>query len=163
MHNSKFIFKIIVAYLGISRTILKGIGKDDAEEEKNSVEEEGSYGTEAAPDLVGQSQSTGGPTLAQSHQPVSYNSEPYLLEIMQQMTQMISRLQEYSSSEASRPLAFKTPSIKAPDCFDGTQPFKLRSFIQSCQLIFQNDKENFFKTKNKVLYSTSFLTGKDVE
>ncbi|MBW0504903.1 hypothetical protein O181_044618 [Austropuccinia psidii MF-1] len=47
--------------------------------------------------------------------------------------------------------------MKAPECFDGTQPFKLRSFIQSCQLIFHNDLANFPQDRKKVLYATSFL------
>ncbi|MBW0497778.1 hypothetical protein O181_037493 [Austropuccinia psidii MF-1] len=50
--------------------------------------------------------------------------------------------------------------MKAPDYFDGTQAHKLRVFIQSCQLIFHNDAENFFSDRKKVLYSTSFLTGR---
>ncbi|MBW0491269.1 hypothetical protein O181_030984, partial [Austropuccinia psidii MF-1] len=50
---------------------------------------------------------------------------------MRQMTQIMANLQAASSSESSRPPAFKTPSMKAPKCFDGTQPFKVRSFIQS--------------------------------
>ncbi|MBW0521679.1 hypothetical protein O181_061394 [Austropuccinia psidii MF-1] len=50
--------------------------------------------------------------------------------------------------------------MKAPDSFDGTKVYKLRGFIQSCQLIFHNDLENFFSGKKKILYSTSFLTGR---
>ncbi|MBW0585232.1 hypothetical protein O181_124947 [Austropuccinia psidii MF-1] len=50
--------------------------------------------------------------------------------------------------------------MKAPDSFDGTQAHKLRGFIQSCQLIFHNDQANFFSDRKKVLYSTSFLTGR---
>ncbi|MBW0536222.1 hypothetical protein O181_075937 [Austropuccinia psidii MF-1] len=72
----------------------------------------------------------------------------------------MANLQADSSSEASRPPAFKTPSMKAPECFDGTQPFKVRSFIQSCQLIFHNDPENFSQDRKKVLYATSFLIGR---
>ncbi|MBW0553638.1 hypothetical protein O181_093353 [Austropuccinia psidii MF-1] len=101
------------------------------------------------------SEGTGGPTSAQSNQ-----SEPSLLAIMQQMTQIMANLQAASSSEASRPPAFKTPSMKAPEFFDGTQPFKVRSFIQSCQLIFHNDPANFSQDRKKVLYSTSFLIGR---
>ncbi|MBW0592984.1 hypothetical protein O181_132699 [Austropuccinia psidii MF-1] len=69
-------------------------------------------------------------------------------------------LQAASSSEASRPPAFKTPSMKAPECFDGTQPFKVRSFIQSCQLIFNNDPAKFAQDRKEVLYATSFLIGR---
>ncbi|MBW0579739.1 hypothetical protein O181_119454 [Austropuccinia psidii MF-1] len=129
-------------------------------EEENSVEEEESDGTEGVTAPVGASQSTGGPTLSQSAQPVSHQSEPSLLAIMQQMTQIMANLQKDSSSGSSRPPPFKTPSMKAPEFLDGTQPFKVRSFLQSCQLIFHNDLENFSQDRKKVLYSTSFLIGR---
>ncbi|MBW0497533.1 hypothetical protein O181_037248 [Austropuccinia psidii MF-1] len=79
---------------------------------------------------------------------------------MQQMTQIMANLHAASSSESSRPPAFKTPSMKAPECFDGTQTFKVRSFIQSCQLIFHNNPVNFSQDRKKDLYSTSFLIGR---
>ncbi|MBW0575872.1 hypothetical protein O181_115587 [Austropuccinia psidii MF-1] len=151
---------VVGSFPGISRTSLKGPGEDGEEEEENSVEEEESDGTEGVPAPVGASQGTGGPTLAQSNQPVSHQSEPSLLAIMQQMTQIMANLQAASSSDSSRPPAFKTPSMKAPECFDGTQPFKVRSFIQSCQLIFHNDLANFSQDRKKVLYATSFLIGR---
>ncbi|MBW0517816.1 hypothetical protein O181_057531 [Austropuccinia psidii MF-1] len=132
-------------------------GEDDEAEGENSVGEEESEGTEATPAPVGEFQGTGRPTLAQSDHPVSHQSEPSLLAIMQQMTQIMANLQEASSSESSRPPAFKTLSINAPECFDGTQPFKVRSFIQSCQLIFHNYLANFSQDRKKVLYATSFL------
>ncbi|MBW0525395.1 hypothetical protein O181_065110 [Austropuccinia psidii MF-1] len=71
---------VVGGFPGLSRTSLKVPGEDDEEEEENSVEEEGSEGTEAAP--VGECQGTGRPTLAQSDQPVSNQSEPSLLAIM---------------------------------------------------------------------------------
>ncbi|MBW0484078.1 hypothetical protein O181_023793 [Austropuccinia psidii MF-1] len=79
---------------------------------------------------------------------------------MQHMTQIMAILQEDSSSEALRPPAFKTPSMKAQECFDGTQPFKVRSSVQSFQLIFHNDLANFSQDRKKVLCSTSFLIGR---
>ncbi|MBW0533373.1 hypothetical protein O181_073088 [Austropuccinia psidii MF-1] len=94
-----------------------------SKEEEDFVEEEESDGTEGVPAPVGASQGTGGPALAKSNQPVSHQSEPSLLAIMQQMTQIMASFQEASSSEASRPPAFKTPSMNAPECFDGTQYF----------------------------------------
>ncbi|MBW0478489.1 hypothetical protein O181_018204 [Austropuccinia psidii MF-1] len=42
----------------------------------------------------------------------------------------------------------------------GTKPFKVRSFIQSCQFIFHNDPEDFSQDRKKVLYATSFLIGR---
>ncbi|MBW0482850.1 hypothetical protein O181_022565 [Austropuccinia psidii MF-1] len=151
---------VLGRFPGLSRTTFKGPGEDCEEEEENSVEEEESDGTEGVPDPVGESQGTGGPNLALSDQPVSHKSEPSLLAIMQQMTQIMANLQEASSYDSSRPPAFNTPSMKAPECFDGTQPFKFRSFIQSCQLIFHNDLANFSQDRKMVLEATSFLIGR---
>ncbi|MBW0512327.1 hypothetical protein O181_052042 [Austropuccinia psidii MF-1] len=67
-------------------------GEDDEEEEENYVEEEESDGTEATTAPVGAPQGTGRPTLAKSDQPVSHQSEPSLLAIMQQMTQIMANL-----------------------------------------------------------------------
>ncbi|MBW0478313.1 hypothetical protein O181_018028 [Austropuccinia psidii MF-1] len=124
-------------------------------EEENSVEEEDSEGTEGVPAPVGASKGAGGPTLAQS-----YQSGPSLLALIQKMTQIMANFQAGSVSESSRPLAFKTPSMKAPECFDGSHPLKIRSFIQSFQFIFHNDLPNFSQFRKKVLYSTSFLIGR---
>ncbi|MBW0589296.1 hypothetical protein O181_129011 [Austropuccinia psidii MF-1] len=139
---------VVGGFPGTSRTIFKGPGEDGEEEEEESD------GTEGVPAPVEASQGTGAPTLAQSNQPVSHQSEPSLLAIMQQMTQIMANLQAASSSAASRTPTFKTPSMKAPECFDGTQPLKVRSFIQSCQLIFNNDPTNFAQDRKKVLYAT---------
>ncbi|MBW0461466.1 hypothetical protein O181_001181 [Austropuccinia psidii MF-1] len=109
---------------GMSKTSFKGLGEDGQEEEENSVEEEESDGTEVVPAAVGASAGTGGPTIAQSNQPVSQHSAPSLLAIIQQITQIMANLQA-----ASRPQAFKSPSMKATEFFDGTNPFRVRSGI----------------------------------
>ncbi|MBW0585255.1 hypothetical protein O181_124970 [Austropuccinia psidii MF-1] len=134
---------VVGRFPGTLRTIFRGPGQDGEEEEESSVEEEESDGTEGVPAPVGAFQDTERPTVVQSNQPVSHQSEPSLLAIMQQMTQTL-----------------KTPSMKAPEFFDGTQPFKVRSFIQSCQLIFHNDLANVPQDGKKVLYATSFLIGR---
>ncbi|MBW0485239.1 hypothetical protein O181_024954 [Austropuccinia psidii MF-1] len=95
---------------------------------------------------MGASQGIGGPTISKSNQP-----KPFLFENMQKMTQIMSNIQPASSSEASRPPAF----------FYGTKTFKVISFIQSCQLIFQNDAEDFSEEKKKIIYATQFLTCRD--
>ncbi|MBW0470727.1 hypothetical protein O181_010442 [Austropuccinia psidii MF-1] len=64
-------------------------------------EEEESDGTEGVPAPVGASQGIGGSTLAQSDQPFSHQSEPSLLAIMQQMTQIMVNLEAALSSESS--------------------------------------------------------------
>ncbi|MBW0547438.1 hypothetical protein O181_087153 [Austropuccinia psidii MF-1] len=73
-----------------------------SKDEGNSVEEEGSEITEASPTPVRAPQGTGGPTLAKTSHPVSHNSEPSLLAIIQQMNHIMANLQAASSSEASR-------------------------------------------------------------
>ncbi|MBW0495029.1 hypothetical protein O181_034744 [Austropuccinia psidii MF-1] len=104
---------VVGRFPATSRTIFRGHGEDGEEEESD--------GTVGVPALVGASQGTGGPTLAQYNQ-----SEQSLLAIMQQMTQIMANLQAAPSPDSSTP-----PAIKEPECFDGTQPFKVRSFIQS--------------------------------
>ncbi|MBW0492733.1 hypothetical protein O181_032448 [Austropuccinia psidii MF-1] len=91
---------VVGGFTGISRNTFKSPGEDGEEEEENSVEEEWSDGTEGVPAPVGESQGTRGPTLAQSHQPVSHKSEPSLLAIMQQITQIMANIQVASSSES---------------------------------------------------------------
>ncbi|MBW0498505.1 hypothetical protein O181_038220 [Austropuccinia psidii MF-1] len=115
---------VVGSSAGLSRIIFKGSGEGGEEEEKNSVEEEDSDGTDCVPSPVGASQGTGGPTPSQSNQPVSHQSEPCLVAIILKMTQIIPNIQEASSSEASRPPAFKTPSMKEPECFDWTKSSK---------------------------------------
>ncbi|MBW0576445.1 hypothetical protein O181_116160 [Austropuccinia psidii MF-1] len=131
---------VVGRFPGISRTTLKGPGEDGEEEEEYYV-----YWRANS---------------SQSNKPAFHQSEPSLFAIMQQITQILDNLQAASSSEASRPPAFKTPSMKAPECFAGTQPFKVRSFIQSFQLILYNDLANFSQYRNKVLYAKSFLIGR---
>ncbi|MBW0470601.1 hypothetical protein O181_010316 [Austropuccinia psidii MF-1] len=131
------------------KTIFKGPGEDCEEEEENSVGKEESDGTNGVPDPVREYRGTGGPTVAQYNQPVSHKSEPYLLAIMKQMTQIMANLQADSSSEASRPPALKTPSMKAPECINWNQNSEIRSFIHSCQFIFRNDPEISFSRQEE--------------
>ncbi|MBW0533973.1 hypothetical protein O181_073688 [Austropuccinia psidii MF-1] len=81
--------------------------------------------------------------------------------MIEQMAKFIGNLaQGVDPRHKSAAPRFKTPSLKAPDSFDGTQVHKLRVFIKSCELLFHNDPENFFPNRKKGLYSTSCLTGR---
>ncbi|MBW0469447.1 hypothetical protein O181_009162 [Austropuccinia psidii MF-1] len=93
---------VVGDFPGISKTTLTVLGEDDVEEEENSMKEEESSSTEAAPAPVGVSQGTGGPTISQCNQPASHQSEPSLLSMMQQMTQIMANLQTALSSKAVR-------------------------------------------------------------
>ncbi|MBW0524635.1 hypothetical protein O181_064350 [Austropuccinia psidii MF-1] len=63
---------------------------------------------------------------------------------MGQLTQAV------APRDTSRAPAFKTPSIKTLNSFDGTKAYKLRRFNQSCQLNFHNEPENFFADRKKL-------------
>ncbi|MBW0560124.1 hypothetical protein O181_099839 [Austropuccinia psidii MF-1] len=120
-----------------------------------SGENEVAYALENAPEVFQ------GYNITPTNQPLVSQSDPSLLKIMKQMATIMGKLsQEASPRENSKAPASKTPSMKAPDPFNGTQDHKLRGFIQSCQLICHNDPVNFFSDRKKVLYSTSFLTGR---
>ncbi|MBW0476011.1 hypothetical protein O181_015726 [Austropuccinia psidii MF-1] len=125
------------------------------------MEEEDYEETEVAAAMAGAPEASEAPNLAHSEKPLVSQAEQDFLKMMEQMTQFMGQLtQAASPRDNSKATAFKTPSMKAPDSFDGTKAYKLRGFIQSCQLIFHNDPASFFSERKKVLYSTSFLTGR---
>ncbi|MBW0547256.1 hypothetical protein O181_086971 [Austropuccinia psidii MF-1] len=86
------------------------------------------------------------PNLAHSNQPLFSQAEPNFLKMKEKMTQFMVQLAQAVAPE------FKTPSMKAPDSFDGIKDYKLRGFIQSCQLIFHNEPENVFSDRKKAVY-----------
>ncbi|MBW0578846.1 hypothetical protein O181_118561, partial [Austropuccinia psidii MF-1] len=129
----------------------------EAEDEKGEESEE----TEVVTALAGVPEASEAANLAHSNQPLVSQAEPSFLKMMEQITQFMGQLtQAVSPRDNSKPPAFKAPSMKVPDSFDGTQAHKLRVFIQSFQLIFHNDPANFFSERNKALYANSFLTGR---
>ncbi|MBW0588959.1 hypothetical protein O181_128674 [Austropuccinia psidii MF-1] len=67
------------------KTTFKGPGEDGEEEQENSVEEEESDGTKGVLSPVKVN-------LDKSNKPISPQSEPSVLEIMQQMTQIMANL-----------------------------------------------------------------------
>ncbi|MBW0564450.1 hypothetical protein O181_104165 [Austropuccinia psidii MF-1] len=137
------------------------LGEAEDGEGEESVEEEGSGETEVAAALVGAPEASETPNIAIFHQPHVSKAEPNFLKMMEKMTKFMGQITKaVSPREISRAPAFKTPSMKAPYSFDGSKAHKMRGFIQSCQLIFYNDPENLFSDRKKVLYSTSFLTGR---
>ncbi|MBW0532291.1 hypothetical protein O181_072006 [Austropuccinia psidii MF-1] len=132
----------------MSRTTFRGPGEDGEEEESD--------GTEDAPAAVGAYEGTRGPTLAQSDQPVSYQTEPSFLAIMQKMTQIMANLQAAASSEVSRPPVFKTSSMKAPECFDGTQPSKSEVLFSLFTLFFTITWQISLKTERRFFMPLDF-------
>ncbi|MBW0501634.1 hypothetical protein O181_041349 [Austropuccinia psidii MF-1] len=69
--------------------------------------------------------------------------------MVEQMILLMGQItQEDAPRDNSKAPELKTPSMKAPDSFDGNEAHKLRQFMQSCQLIFHNSQK------------TSSLTGR---
>ncbi|MBW0540679.1 hypothetical protein O181_080394 [Austropuccinia psidii MF-1] len=152
---------LLGGYPGISEGARARLEEVEGEKGEDSMEEEDSGETEVADALENAPEVPQGSNLTTTNQALVSESDPSLLKIMDQMATIMGQLsQEAANRDNSKAPAFKTPSMNAPDSFDGTQAHKLRGFIQSCQFIFHNDPENLFSNRNKVLYSTSFLTGR---
>ncbi|MBW0538336.1 hypothetical protein O181_078051, partial [Austropuccinia psidii MF-1] len=127
----------------------------------DSVEEEEFEEDELAAALTGAPEASEAPNLAPSNQPLVSQAKSNFLKMMEQITQFMGQLTKaVSSRDTSKSPAFKTPSMKSPDSFDGTKACKLGEFIQSYRLTFHNNPEIFFLDQKKVLYSTSFLAGR---
>ncbi|MBW0482778.1 hypothetical protein O181_022493 [Austropuccinia psidii MF-1] len=125
----------------------------EAEDEEGEESEE----TEVA----GAPEASEAVSLAHSNKPFVSQAGPNFLKMMEKMTQFMGKLiQEIAPRDNSKAPTFKTPSMKEPDSFNGTQAHKLRGFIQSFKYIFHNYSANFFSDQKKVLSSTSFLTGR---
>ncbi|MBW0495973.1 hypothetical protein O181_035688 [Austropuccinia psidii MF-1] len=142
-------------YPSISQGPRSRSGESEDEEGEESEE------TEVTVALAGAPEASEAPNLAPFNQPLLSQAEPNFLKRMEQMTQFMGQsTQVVCQRDTSKAPSFKTPSMKAPDTFDGTKAYKLRGFIQSCKLIFHNDPAIFFSGRKKVLYSTFFLTGR---
>ncbi|MBW0495722.1 hypothetical protein O181_035437 [Austropuccinia psidii MF-1] len=145
-------YRSMGSYPGISQGPRCRLGEAEDEEGEESVEEDVHEEIEVAASLEGTLEASEAPNIALSDQPLVSQAEPNFLNIMEKMTQFLGQItQEVSLRDNSRATAFKTPLMRAPDSFDGTQAHKVRGFIQYCQLILHNDPEIFFSDRKKVL------------
>ncbi|MBW0497413.1 hypothetical protein O181_037128 [Austropuccinia psidii MF-1] len=101
------------------------LGKVEDEGREESVEEEDSGETEVADALANAPEVPHCSNPAPTNQYLVSQSDPRLHKIIEQMATIMGYL-----SQAEAPKS-QTPSMKAPDPFDGTQAHKLRGFIQS--------------------------------
>ncbi|MBW0560229.1 hypothetical protein O181_099944, partial [Austropuccinia psidii MF-1] len=128
------------------------IGEAEDEEGVESVKEEESEEAEVAAALAGAPEASEAANLAHSNQPLVSQAEPNFLKRMEQMTQLKGKItQAVLHRDNLKAPEFKTPLMKAPDSFYGTQAYKLSRFIQSYQLIFHNDTANLYSYRKKVL------------
>ncbi|MBW0578229.1 hypothetical protein O181_117944 [Austropuccinia psidii MF-1] len=152
---------LLGGYPGIFQGPRNRLGEAEDKEEKESVEEEGYDEDRVAPSLEDDFESPEAPHLSLCNQPHISQTETGLLRMMEKMIQfMVHLTQEVSPRDIPKVTASKTPSMKAPDSFDGTKAHKLRVFPQSCQVIFYDEQASFFSDRRKVIYSTNFLTGR---
>ncbi|MBW0575836.1 hypothetical protein O181_115551 [Austropuccinia psidii MF-1] len=161
LRRSRSVSGLLGGYPSISQGPRSRLGEAEDEEGGESVGEEESEETEVEAALEGAAEATEAERLAHSNQPLVSQAEPSFLKMMEQMTQFMGKLTQavYPRNNSKTP-EFNTLSMKEHACFDGTKANKLGGFIQSCQFIFHNDPENFFSYRKKVLYSTSFITGR---
>ncbi|MBW0570792.1 hypothetical protein O181_110507 [Austropuccinia psidii MF-1] len=153
--RSRSVSGMLGGYTGVSEDARARLGESEGEEGEGYEE------TEVETALAGAPEASETENIAHSNQPLVSPAEPNFLNMMEQMTQLMGKItQAVAPTENSKAPAFKTPSMKSLDSFDGTQAHKLRGFIQACQLIFHNSPANFFSDRMKVLYSTSFITGR---
>ncbi|MBW0502280.1 hypothetical protein O181_041995 [Austropuccinia psidii MF-1] len=68
----------------------------------------------------------------------------------------MANFQEASASEASIPPAFKTPSMKAPECFDGTEPSKSEVSFSHANSFFRMLQSISLKTERKYFMPLHF-------
>ncbi|MBW0525530.1 hypothetical protein O181_065245 [Austropuccinia psidii MF-1] len=133
--RSRYFSGLLNGCPSISEGARARLGEVEDEEGEESVEEEDSGETEVADALA--------------------NAPEQMAIIMGHLSQAAAPRDNFKAH------AFKNPSMKEPDSFYGTQAHKLRGFIQSWQLSFHNNPANSFSDRKKVLYLTSFLTGRD--
>ncbi|MBW0512570.1 hypothetical protein O181_052285 [Austropuccinia psidii MF-1] len=95
------------------------------EEGKESLEEEDFGETEVAYALANAPEVPQGSNLAPTNQPLVSQYDPGFLKIMEKMATIMGELsQEEAPRDNSKDPAFKTPSMKGPDSFDGTHMHK---------------------------------------
>ncbi|MBW0582743.1 hypothetical protein O181_122458 [Austropuccinia psidii MF-1] len=153
--RSRSFSDLLGGYPGMSKGARARLGEAEDEEGEESEE------IEVETSLAGVPEVSESENQDHSNQPLVSQDKPSFLKIMEQITQLMGKLTQLVAPRHNfKAPAFKISSMKAPDSFDGTQAHTLRGFIQSCPLIFHDDPENFFSDRKKVLYSTSFLTGR---
>ncbi|MBW0571088.1 hypothetical protein O181_110803 [Austropuccinia psidii MF-1] len=109
----------------LSANLDRGLPVEGSEPLRGGGEESEEAEVEAA--LEGAPEASEAENLAHSNPPLVSQAEPNFLKMMEKMSQFMGQLtHKVSPRENSKAPAFKTPSMKAPDSFDGTQAYRLR-------------------------------------
>ncbi|MBW0583237.1 hypothetical protein O181_122952, partial [Austropuccinia psidii MF-1] len=112
---------LVGGYPGISEGAGARLGEAEDEECKESAEEEEFDETEVATALEGVPEASEVANPAHLDQPLVSQGEQNFLKMMEKMTQFMDKLTiAVTPKDNSKGPAFTTPSMKAPDSFDGT-------------------------------------------
>ncbi|MBW0492754.1 hypothetical protein O181_032469 [Austropuccinia psidii MF-1] len=107
---------LLGGYPGMSEGARARLGESEDEEGEEFEE------TKVETALAGVPEASEAANLARSNQPLVSQAEPNFLKMMEQMIQLMGKLtQAVAPRDNSKAPAFKTPSMKSPDSFDGTQ------------------------------------------
>ncbi|MBW0593909.1 hypothetical protein O181_133624 [Austropuccinia psidii MF-1] len=151
--SSRSFSGLLDGYESIPKGPRSRLGDAEDEEGEKALEEEDSEEAGVATALAGAPEASKASNLAHSNKTLVSQDEHVLLKMMKKLTKLIGKLtQEVAPRDNSKSPAFRNPSIKAPDSFDGTQAHKLRGFIKFCQLIFHNDPKHSFCDRKNTLY-----------
>ncbi|MBW0478179.1 hypothetical protein O181_017894 [Austropuccinia psidii MF-1] len=145
---------LLGGYQSISQGPRRRSGEAEDEEGEGSVEKEESEETEVEAALAGPPEASEAANIAPFNQPLLSQAEQKFLKMMEQMTEFMGQLtQEVSPREISRAPAFKTPSMKAPDSFDG----RARKWIEPCLSNISNEDPSYL-LNNWKLFETLLFT-----
>ncbi|MBW0573832.1 hypothetical protein O181_113547 [Austropuccinia psidii MF-1] len=125
VHQPRSFSGLLGGYPGISECARGRLGEVEDEEGEEYVEEEDSGETEVADALENAPEVPQVSNLAPTNQSLVSQSDPSLLKIMEQMATIMGQLSLAAAPRGnSKAPSFKTPSMKAPDPFYGTQAYK---------------------------------------
>ncbi|MBW0506292.1 hypothetical protein O181_046007 [Austropuccinia psidii MF-1] len=129
-----------------------------ASSRRGEVDQGESEETEVEAALAGSPEASKAPNLAHYNQPPVSQAEPNFLKIMEQMTQFMGQLtQAVSPRDTSKAPEFKTPSMKAPDLFDGTKAYKAGKWIEPYFSNISNEDPSYL-LNNWKLFETQLFT-----
>ncbi|MBW0573670.1 hypothetical protein O181_113385 [Austropuccinia psidii MF-1] len=118
---------LLGGYSSISQGPRSGSGEAEYKEGEDSVEEKESEESEVEAALEGAPEASEAANLAHSNQPPLSKAKPNFLKMMEQITQAV------PPRDNPRAPELNTPSMKAPDSFNGTQAHKPSGLIQYCE------------------------------
>ncbi|MBW0489039.1 hypothetical protein O181_028754 [Austropuccinia psidii MF-1] len=152
---------LLGGYPGMSEGARAILGEVEDEEGEESAEEEDSGETEVADAFANAPEVPQHSNLPPNNQPLVSQSDPSVLKNMEQMATIMGQLSQAAAPrDNSKAPSFKTPSMKAPDSFDGTQAHKVRGACKSIEPYISNisNEDPSYLLNNWRLFETQLFT-----